>query len=201
MESRETLNYIKENINEIYNNFNVVFNINIEEFSNVIKKIVDYLSNEKFYQRLLNNNKLAVCFDEDSLLKSKKYLLSLSLTDVQIKKIILTLPQILLFANIDKNIFSIYKNNDLKGFAFVDDNDYKSYSLFNNNSNLFDDILENYDVNNYDYLVNEMLKSLKREDVVKNLNFNVNDDVSLITKFDALTKEYSKKNYYFKKRK
>ena len=95
-------------------------------------------------------------------------------------------------------MFPIYKNNNFKGVAFVYNDSYRSYSYsissykLNNLNNIVDN-----NVNYYNYVIDSLLRSLEREDIKSKLS--IDENAPLNEKFRSLSKDYSKKNYYFKK--
>ena len=196
MESKEFLNYLKTNVKSIYNNFQEVFNFNYEEYVNLIKRLLKDTINDIFYQRLLTTT--TVDLSKENLLKIKELIMKLNIKEDQIKEIIITIPEIVFFANLSENIFPIYKNNIFKGLAFVNGNTYRAYSYslssfkLNNLNNIADE-----NVNYFNYVIDSLLRSLERQDIKEKLNLKPN--APLNEKFLSLAKEYSKKNYYFKK--
>ncbi len=196
MESKEFLNYLKTNVKSIYNNFQEVFNFNYEEYVNLIKRLLKDTINDIFYQRLLTTT--TVDLSKENLLKIKELIMKLNIKEDQIKEIIITIPEIVFFANLSENIFPIYKNNIFKGLAFVNGNAYRAYSYslssfkLNNLNNIADE-----NVNYFNYVIDSLLRSLERQDIKEKLNLKPN--APLNEKFLSLAKEYSKKNYYFKK--
>ena len=183
MESKEFLNYLKTNVKSIYNNFQEVFNFNYEEYVNLIKRLLKDTINDIFYQRLLTTT--TVDLSKENLLKIKELIMKLNIKEDQIKEIIITIPEIVFFANLSENIFPIYKNNIFKGLAFVNGNTYRAYSYslssfkLNNLNNIADE-----NVNYFNYVIDSL---------------NLKPNAPLNEKFLSLAKEYSKKNYYFKK--
>ncbi len=196
MESKEFVNYINQNLGELYNNFKMVFMVNQEEYANILKRIIKDILKDSFYELLLKNNNID--FSKDSLINIKNYLINLNLEEEQIKEVIVTIPEIILFNKMINNIFPIYKNNNFKGLAFVYNNSYRSYSysMSSYKLNSLNNIVDN-NVNYYNYVIDSLLKSLEREDIKEKLK--IDENTSLNEKFISLSKDYSKKNYYFKK--
>ena len=196
MENKEFLSYLQNNIKDIYNNFEEILNFNYEEYSNLIKRIIKDITKDSFYENILKNN--IIDFSKETLLNTKNIIIKFNVKEEQIKEIIITIPEIILFNKIPNTIFPIYKNNIFKGLAFVYNNDYRSYSFsmssykLNNLNNIVD-----HNVNYYNYVIDSLLKSLEREDIKSKLK--IDENASLNEKFKSLSKDYSKKNYYFKK--
>ncbi len=193
----EFLKYLNLNIKKIYDDFVEVFNIDYMEYVTIIKRIVKDITKDDFYKQLLQSD-ISINFDKNSLLKVDSYLKLLNMDDNNGKKIVSTIPELILFINNQENIFPIYKNEKFKGFAFVYENNYRSYSCMENNYKLnnLNNITEN-NVNYYNYVIEDLIKSLDREDIKQSLN--IKDNSTLKEKFLSLSKNYSKKNYYFKK--
>lgn len=199
---KDFCNFLSQNFKSIYYNFNNVFKINYEEYLNLMKIVMKNLYYDNFYKNLLCDINFFISFDKESLLEIQNYFMSVGLLEEKIKKLILSTPQILFFSNNLNNIFPIFKNRDFVGVALLHGNDYRAYSFNDLNLNLIllNTLLKESDVNDCNYLVENMLKSLDREDVVETLNFKFNSDTPLINKFEILSTDYSKKNYYFKKK-
>ena len=102
MESKEFLNYLKTNVKSIYNNFQEVFNFNYEEYVNLIKRLLKDTINDIFYQRLLTTT--TVDLSKENLLKIKELIMKLNIKEDQIKEIIITIPEIVFFANLSENL-------------------------------------------------------------------------------------------------
>ncbi len=196
MENNEFVNYVNQNLKELYDNFKLVFKFSSEEYANLIKKIIKDILKDAFYKDLVNNN--TIDFNKESLLDIKEFLYKLNINEKQIKEIIITIPEIVLFNKMINNIFPIYKNNNFKGLAFVYNNDYRSYSYSNSSYKLnnLNNIVDK-NVNYYNYVIDNLLKSLEREDIKS--KYDIGENASLNEKFISLSKDYSKKNYYFKK--
>lgn len=199
MKNEEFLKYLKENIKNIYSNFEMVFKVNYEEFLFIINVIIKDLTYDKFYQNLISEN-LVQSFDLLALNNLFKMFKDLDLSDEEIKKIILVIPEVILFSQQLNDIHLIYKNNFIKGIAFINQNNYRSYSIPNYafDEKTLNNILEFRTINSYDYLIKNLLLNLNRNDL-KN-SYDLADNANLNDKFAALTKAYSKKNYYFKKK-
>ena len=196
MENNEFVNYINQNLKELYDNFKEIFKFSSEEYANLLKKIIKDILKDSFYKDLVNNN--TIDFNKESLLDIKEFLYKLNINEKQIKEIIITIPEIVLFNKMINNIFPIYKNNNFKGLAFVYNNDYRSYSYSNSSyklNNLNNIVDQN--VNYYNYVIDNLLKSLEREDIKS--KYDIDENAPLNEKFISLSKDYSKKNYYFKK--
>ncbi len=196
MENKDFINYLNQNLKELYNNFKIVFNINLEEYNNLVRRIVKDILKDSFYDLLVKNN--SIDFNKESLLNIKEYLIKLNLNKEEIKEVIITIPEIVLFNKLINNVFPIYKNNNFKGVAFVYNDSYRSYSYsissykLNNLNNIVDN-----NVNYYNYVIDSLLRSLEREDIKSKLS--IDENAPLNEKFRSLSKDYSKKNYYFKK--
>ena len=196
MENNEFVNYVNQNLKELYDNFKMVFKFSSEEYANLLKKIIKDILKDSFYKDLVNNN--TIDFNKESLLDIKEFLYKLNINEKQIKEIIITIPEIVLFNKMINNIFPIYKNNNFKGLAFVYNNDYRSYSYSNSSYKLnnLNNIVDK-NVNYYNYVIDNLLKSLEREDIKS--KYDIGENAPLNEKFISLSKDYSKKNYYFKK--
>ena len=199
MKNKEFLEYLKDNIKIIYFNFEKVFGVNYEEFFFIIKIIIKDLTYDNFYQNLISED-LIKNFDLVSLTNLLKMFKDLNLDLEEIKKIILVIPEVFLFSQNLNDIHLIYKNDTIKGIAFINQEDYRSYSIPNNalDETTLNNILEFRTINSYDYLIKNLLLNLNRKDIKR--SFDLTDNSNLTDKFAALTKIYSKKNYYFKKK-
>lgn len=198
MEDNELIIFFKDNISEIYKNINSVYNIDKSEFTSLVKRIIHDLTTDSFYIKMLHNDKLPPKFDSESLMIIKKFLLELGFDNKKIKDIILKIPEMLLFSNNIENIYPIFKGNDFEGCAFLNGKSYKSYLYFEGDDEYhFDKDINYINSYDYDYLVNMMLNSLNRKDIKNESKLDNNPDLK--AKFKALTKDYSLKNYYFKK--
>ncbi len=196
MESNKFINYVNQNLKELYDNFKVVFKLSRKEYTNLLKKIIKDILKDSFYKDIVNNNNID--FNKESLLAIKEFLDKLNINEKQIREVIITIPEIVLFNKMINNIFPIYKNNNFKGLAFVYNNNYRSYSYSNSSYKLnnLNNIVDS-NVNYYNYVIDNLLKSLEREDI--KAKYNIDENASLNEKFITLSKHYSKKNYYFKK--
>ncbi len=202
MENKQFLSYLKNNMVKISLNFENVFSINFEEFSSLINTIIKDVTFDEFYNKLLKKKTQFNSFEESSLLEIKKVFINLGLGELEIKKIILTIPDVILFSDKIEDIYPIYKSNEFKGIAFVNDNEYRAYSYSESSYRLryLNQILDSK-TNNYDYIIESLLNSLKRKDVREELNIKSDNELDLKDKFTVLTRIYSKKNYYLKQKK
>lgn len=201
MENKYFLNYLKDNLSRISSSLEKIFSINFDEFSLLIKTIIQDINVDDFYSKTLIYEGKISNFDEPQLLEIKKLFIHLGLSDLEIKKIIVTIPEILLFSNRIEDIYPIYKNNTFKGIVLINENDYRAYSYSESSYKLASlNNLANNKINDYRYLVENLLNSLKREDIKQQLGFEITEDTKLNDIFLALTKDYSRKNYYFKKK-
>ena len=230
MEFNNFLNYISANLKQIYANFNSHFGVNQVEFEHILKKLIDDVATDKFYRKLLNKKDLSNCFESQTLYELKKYLsLQLRINDDDIKNILINTPEILFFATNISKIYPIFKGSYFKGYVLLDDDLYKAYSFYNNYKYLlnsskasqnFDLSLQNIKINyvnpkfiektgkyvlvkndlfDNSKLINYLLENLNREDVMK--YYGLTSDSTLEEKFDAISTEYNKRDYYFKRKK
>jgi len=135
-------------------------------------------------------------FNKEKLNNLKDFLLKLDMSTTKLKKMIINTPQILLYSTRINLIYPIFKNDEFKGYALINNDKFKSYSISNINQNDFSSE-GYYEFYNYDYIVNQMLEQLNREDIKEELKIENNADLK--TKFNSLVREYSMKNYHFKR--
>lgn len=230
MEFNKFLNYISVNLRQIYANFNLHFGVTKEEFEHILKKLINDIATDKFYKNLLKKKDLSNCFEGQTLYELKKYLsLQLRINDDDIKNILINTPEILFFATNISKIYPIFKGSYFKGYVLLDDDLYKAYSFYNNYKYLlnsrkvnqnFDLSLQNIKINyvnpkfiektgkyvlgkndlfDNSKLINYLLENLNREDVMK--YYGLTSDSTLEEKFDAISTEYNKRDYYFKRKK
>jgi len=183
MKIKDLIIYIKKNLSEIFSNLNLVFGINTEEFQKIIKNLVIAIEHNDF----LNNMDINLeVFSLDNLINLKKLFRSLNIDNEITNQIIIKSPIIILFDTDLSSIYAIYKNNEYKGYCVLKDNKNQKYNYNKNIDN-------NVYINNY--LVDMMINSLNRKDIVKE-----NEKISNYRMaFQKLKKEYILKNYYFKK--
>lgn len=192
MQSKEFLEILRNNTDDLFQNFHDIYKLNFKQTIDILERIINNALNDEFFKKMLENQEIDFLFDKNYLLRIKNHLLSFGITEETIKRIIINTPQILLFSNNIDNIHLLFKNNFYKGYVLTHNNDYKSYGFFNSLS------IDDYDITNCDYIIRDMFNSLERNDIKTINNFNEKPKIQLDDKINALTKENSKKNFYFK---
>ena len=194
------------NIDKIYQNMNKVFNISYEELAKIISHII-YIDKDDFYKNIIKYESL-MCFAEKNLNKLKDYLSEMTDDDNLIKKIIINIPEIILFSDKCTNIFPLYKANEFKGIVLLNKEKYKAYDYYPDFFNSNQKIIYDGNINMYrlktrnniqesEIIVQSMLELLSRNDIMD--YYGLNENSSLTDKFYALSSRYNKRNYYFYK--
>ena len=174
MKKIDFVDYINQNLKQIYNNIYSVFGITKEEFKILILNIIKFFEYKNIDEKDYSPN----VFSIDALSKLKLVLIKLELTEEEIKQIIIKSPIIILYCDNLKDIYYLYKNKKFYGYTILDNKEYETYLL---NSNLNSNIISN------NYIIDKMFDYYG----VKNYSQE---------EFDKLECEFKLKNYYFKKK-
>ncbi len=175
MKEADFIENIELNIEDIYYSISDVFGIKKEEFRTLILNIINaFQYNEKLRKKDFSMS----IFHIQNLLELKNLLMTLDLTEEEIKKIIVKSPIILLYSDKLNDIYYLYKSKKYYGYTILDNKEYDTFLL---NENLNSNIVSN------NYIVEKML------DYYKINNNEIKD-------FDNLESDFKLKNYYFKKK-
>ena len=201
MESKQFIKYLNTNIHLILSNLKKNLDINQEESTYLINLIIKDLLTDEYYFRLINSKLDFLPFEESAIQSIKNIFISVGIDESEIKKIILTIPEILLFYDSFESIYLIYKSSKFRGIAFLFLLDYRAYSYSESSFRLrYLNIALDSRINDFTYLIEKLLRSLDREDIKKTTNLESQNEDDLKNKFAALTRSYSKKNYYLRKK-
>lgn len=201
MESKQFIEYLNTNIHLILSNLKKNLDINQEESTYLINLIIKDLLTDEYYSRLINSKLDFLPFGENAIQSIKNIFISVGIDESEIKKIILTIPEILLFYDSFESIYLIYKSSKFRGVAFLNGKDYRAYSYSESSFRLrYLNIALDSRINDFTYLIEKLLRSLEREDIKKSTNLESQNEDDLKNKFAALTRSYSKKNYYLRKK-
>ena len=201
MESKQFIEYLNTNIHLILSNLKKNLDINQEESIYLINLIIKDLLTDEYCSRLINSKLDFLPFEESAIQSIKKIFISVGIDESEIKKIILTIPEILLFYDSFESIYLIYKSSKFRGIAFLYGEDYRAYSYSESSFRLrYLNIALDSRINDFTYLIEKLLRSLDREDIKKTTNLESQSEDDLKNKFAALTRIYSKKNYYLRKK-
>ena len=201
MESKQFIEYINTNIYIILSNLKKNLDISQEESIYLINLIIKDLLNDEYYSRLINSKLEFFPFEESTIQSIKKIFISVGIDESEIKKIILTIPEILLFYDSFESIYLIYKSSKFSGIAFLNGEDYRAYSYSESSFRLrYLNIALDSRINDFTYLIEKLLRSLDREDIKKTTNLESQNKEDLKNRFMALTRSNSKKNYYLRKK-
>ena len=201
MESKQFIKYLNTNIHLILSNLKKNLDINQEESTYLINLIIKDLLTDEYYFRLINSKLDFLPFEESAIQSIKNIFISVGIDESEIKKIILTIPEILLFYDSFESIYLIYKSSKFRGIAFLYGEDYRAYSYSESSFRLrYLNIALDSRINDFTYLIEKLLRSLDREDIKKTTNLESQSEDDLKNKFAALTRIYSKKNYYLRKK-
>lgn len=201
MESKQFIEYLNTNIHLILSNLKKNLDINQEESTYLINLIIKDLLTDEYYFRLINSKLDFLPFEESAIQSIKKIFISVGIDESEIKKIILTIPEILLFYDSFESIYLIYKSSKFRGIAFLNGEDYRAYSYSESSFRLrYLNIALDSRINDFTYLIEKLLRSLDREDIKKTTNLESQNKEDLKNRFMALTRSNSKKNYYLRKK-
>ena len=196
MEDKNFVQFIENNVGEIIENIMNTFELDMYESKEVLLRCVNIIVKDPFYNSSMDYEMINGIFNKVKLNNLKDFLLKLDMSTTELKKMIINTPQILLYSTRINLIYPIFKNDEFKGYALINNDKFKSYSISNINQNDFSSE-GYYEFYNYDYIVNQMLEQLNREDIKEELKIENNADLK--TKFNSLVREYSMKNYHFKR--
>ena len=201
MDSKQFIEYLNTNIHLILSNLKKNLDINQEESTYLINLIIKDLLTDEYYFRLINSTLDFLPFEESAMQSIKKIFISVGIDESEIKKIILTIPEILLFYDSFESIYLIYKSSKFRGIAFLNGEDYRAYSYSESSFRLrYLNIALDSRINDVTYLIEKLLRSLDREDVKRSTNLESQNEEDLKNRFMALTSFNSKKNYYLSKK-
>lgn len=175
MSRDEIIEFIKDNMKSIYDNFKTTFDITIEEFEKII---INFILSFDYNASLRKKDISKEIFSVESLNALRDTLREYGIKDKQIKSVIIKSPIILIYDKELERIHYIYKKDKYIGYTIVEDDEYNTY-LYNEN------IDSNLVSNNY--IADQIIK-------YKNI------DKDKLTDFIKAEENYKLKNYYYKKK-
>lgn len=179
-----------------YANFKEVLDISEQEYNILSRHLFNVLKHDDFYMKLLEEKGLN--FSVELLSNLKQFFSNLIENEEEIKKIILTIPELLFFLNNESKIYPIYKSHIFRGVILVYKNEYRSYSYSDKDYNYRKvNSVSQTSTNNFDYVSKTFLQLINRDDFRKDYNINPDDDLETI--FNALSEDYNKRDYYIKR--
>ncbi len=213
MKKMNLLNYVKTNKETLYSVFNNTFVLTEIEFNEVIFQLlsIDY-ERDPFYSSLYQNETFYECFNVENLTNLRNYLMQIGLDDVNLKRVINDVPEVVLLSSKIDCIYPLFKCDNFKGIALLQGDSFKSFML----PNIIDFYkvkrFRDYDLNiEYERLIRlEYFNQYENKDTVNSLigtltkaetmiYYGLTLNSSLKDKFDALATVFDQFNYYFLK--
>ena len=195
----------KNNLLELVKSLKEVYNYADKKIELILNKLLIEKKNDSFYE----NIDISSILNKETPIIIMNYLKRHSLTEEEIKIIVLNHPYLLMYSNNLDNLFIVFKNNEYKAYVLLDGDTYRCYksigSIYNENNHSFEEEY-NYLNNNKNIVFSDLydnayispiISSVKRKDIKELLKIEEKDSIK--EKFNKLSKEYSRKNIYFKK--
>ena len=206
MKREELFEYFKLKYKELLVAFEVIFELSISETDKVILQLLS--SNDVFYK--LSNYEF---LDIKALVNLKKYLNDISLSDNDIKTLLIDIPYIIFYSCRIDDIYPLFSYDKFQGIVLLNNNDYKAYmspfvseeykfDLFRNvsfDSVTLDELISlNYQnqFENNDF-IKDLIKMGSREDIAR--YYEIDEDCSLKDKFDICSSRRTGGNLHFYK--
>lgn len=207
------LNFVKTNQDALYSIFNSTFVLDKMEFNEIIFQLlsIDY-ERDPFYSLVYQNESFYECFKIENLTNLRNFLMQIGLNDVNLKRVINDVPEIVLMSNRIENVYPLFKCDDFKGIALLQGDSFKSFMLPSVIDFYKVKRFRDYDFNieyerliRLDYYnqyenidtVGGLIDNLARTDVMIYYGLSLNS--TLKDKFDALAAVFDQFNYYFLK--
>ena len=132
MKKMNLLNYVKTNKETLYSVFNNTFELTEIEFNEVIFQLlsIDY-ERDPFYSSLYQNETFYECFNVENLTNLRNYLMQIGLDDVNLKRVINDVPEVILLSSKIDCIYPLFKCDNFKGIALLQGDSFKSFMLPN----------------------------------------------------------------------
>ena len=186
---------IQRELNISYELLNRVFpGINKKEYDILIRHLFTSLTNDSFLDSIPKG-----MINEERLVNLKKSIISLNINESECYKVLLTIPELLLFIDSFNRVYPVFKGKEFVGIIYADEKDYRAYSYSEDDFKyrIINSITKTR-VNNDNNIVDLFLAYFNREDFrrdnsIEDREYNLNE------KFDLLKEDYNDKDYYIRR--
>lgn len=198
---------MKNKFNELiegYKNFIIKFSqiipLNQNQQKFIIYTLVKDVINDDFFREYSKIKNIPKSPENLISYLSEKYMLN----EKEIKEIVLSSPQILLYSDRVEDIYNFYKFDEHKAIILVNGDQYKCYRKEDSFVEYIDLINEDYKltiiealynrIKDDPYYIDELINGIKREDIAE--YYKINENFTLKEKLEKLNFKTDLKNYY-----